>query len=86
MKKGRTLVLPHAQKVRLSFVCDAIERGDTSPAVFKGKRLGFDRRIVSIPLGRRWRAIFVWDAGSCWFREVMSHERYNKLNSSSSLV
>ena len=86
MKKARTLVLPRAQQNRLSTVIEAFTAGDVSPAVFKGKRLHFDRRIVSIPLGRRWRAIFARTNEGYRFLKTLSHERYNKINSNSSLV
>lgn len=86
MKKGRTLVLPHAQQSRLSTVIEAITDEDVSPAIFKGKRLRSDRRIISIPLGRRWRAIFLSTNKGYRFLKALSHERYNKINSNSSLV
>lgn len=44
---------------------------------YRGKRLKFDRHIISVPLNRDWRLIFYESGGKIRCRELMSHEEYN---------
>jgi hypothetical protein len=61
----------------------ALEIEKRSPCEFRGKRLQAARGIVSVPLGRRWRAIFVITATGYRLRDCLSHESYNKVNPAS---
>ncbi len=72
--------LPPAQAARLRRVRYALEVERRSPVEFRGKRLQVARELVSIPLGRRWRAIFLRTPLGYQFRDCLSHERYNHLN------
>lgn len=72
--------LPTAHSTRLARVRRALECDGRSPGEFHGKRLQCDRRLISIPLGRRWRALFVQTASGFHFCDCLTHERYNKLN------
>lgn len=45
--------------MRLSRIRRALEVERRSPGEFHGKRLLVARNLVSVPLGRRWRALFV---------------------------
>jgi hypothetical protein len=44
-----------------------------------GKRVAWDRRLISIPIGRKWRLLAVDQGGRIVPREVLSHARYNDL-------
>lgn len=47
-------------------------------AEFDGKRLNYDRTIISVPLGRDYRILFRDDDGGLMPISAMSHEAYNK--------
>jgi len=72
--------LPPSQAKRLARVRLALEVGRRSPGEFRGKRLQGARHLISIPLGRRWRALFVRTPRGYTFRDCLTHEHYNKLN------
>lgn len=72
--------LPRSQAKRLARVRHALEVERRLPGEFHGKRLQCNCHLISIPLGRRWRALFVRTAGGYEFRDCLTHERYNKLN------
>ena len=80
MKATTPPSLPPSQLTRLARVRHALEVEGRPPGEFHGKRLQFARYLISIPLGRRWRALFVRTAFGYVFRDCLSHERYNKLN------
>lgn len=69
--------LPHAGMVRRAR--DILRRiGAGEPYMrFHGKRLRHDRRVVSVPLGRHFRLVFVDDGGVLRPRACMSHASYN---------
>lgn len=72
--------LPPAQAARLARVRCALETERLHPGAFHGKRLQCARHLISIPIGRRWRALFAKTATGYHFRDCLSHEKYNKLN------
>ena len=72
--------LPPSQAKRLARVRHALEVEGRQAGEFQGKRLHFARYLISIPLGRRWRALFLQTTLGYVFRDCLSHERYNKLN------
>ena len=72
--------LPPSQARRLERVRRALEVERRQPGEFQGKRLQIARHLISVPLGRRWRALFVETAFGYIFRDCLTHERYNKLN------
>lgn len=76
----KTVTLPQAQLNRLARVRQAIEIQRRLPGEFRGKRFYAAPHVVSVPLGRRWRAIFVQTRVGYEFRDCLTHERYNKLN------
>ena len=76
----KTISLPAAQAARLARVRHALETECRLPGAFHGKRLQCARHLISIPLGRRWRALFIRTPAGYQFRDCLSHERYNKLN------
>ena len=80
MKPSVLPALPPSQATRLARVRQALEIERRPPGEFHGKRLQRARHLVSIPLGRRWRALFVRTDYGYKFRDCMSPERYNKLN------
>jgi hypothetical protein len=45
---------------------------------YGGKRLNYDRTIISVPLGRDYRILLRDDDGGLTPIAVMSHEAYNK--------
>ncbi len=45
--------------------------------VFRGKRLLFDRHIISIPVGRNYRFIFEQTPQGIFPKELLTHERYS---------
>ena len=47
-------------------------------AEFGGKRLNYDRTIISVPLGRDYRILFRDDDSGLTPIAAMSHEAYNK--------
>ncbi|MBL7163814.1 MAG: hypothetical protein ISS57_14535 [Anaerolineales bacterium] len=46
----------------------------------RGKRLNHDRDVISIPVGRRWRILALWQDGEAVPQAILSHERYNGRN------
>ena len=47
-----------------------------------GKRLQWNRRAISIPIGRNWRILAFEQGGKVRARQVLSHSTYNhRLNS-----
>jgi len=42
-----------------------------------GKRMQFNRCVISIPVGRTWRILAEDQAGRVRARQVLSHSRYN---------
>ena len=72
--------LPPSQASRLALVRRAVEVERRPPGEFNGKRLQSARHIFSIPIGRRWRALFADTAFGYKFRDCLTHERYNKAN------
>ena len=80
MKSMSLPQLPRSQTVRLDRVRRALEVERRSPAEFHGRPLRRARHLISIPLGRRWRALFVKTPLGYEFRDCLTHERYNKLN------
>lgn len=79
MNPSKIPPLPRAQTSRLARVRRALEIERCSPSEFRGKRLQVYRDLVSIPLGRRWRAIFLSTPHGYEFRGCLSHESYNHL-------
>lgn len=79
MKAAKITCLPPAQVARLVRVRRALEIERRAPGEFHGKRLQVFRELVSVPLGRRWRAIFLRTPSGYQFRDCLSHERYNHL-------
>jgi hypothetical protein len=55
----KTIALPRSQALRLTRVCQALEIERRPSGEFSGKRLQVARHLISIPLGPRWRALFV---------------------------
>lgn len=43
----------------------------------RGKRMAYDRTVVSIPIGRSWRILARDVAGRIVAEQVLSHEQYN---------
>lgn len=76
----KTLLLPGAHATRLQHVRHLVESGLAQPGQFRGKRLQAARHLIAIPLGRRWRALFVQTSTGYQFRDCLSHECYNKIN------
>lgn len=69
-------MLPPAHRERAREVIRRIAAGE-SHTHFKGKRLEYDRFYISVPLGRRWRVMFmeVDKVPIPW--KCMSHSAYN---------
>ena len=44
-----------------------------------GKRMAWDRRLVSIPIGRKWRLMAEDVDGQIVPKQVISHAKYNDL-------
>jgi len=63
-----------ADKVRR--IMDAIAAG-TCYTSFKGKRMRYDRSVISIPVNREYRIIYDKCSNGIFPRTVMSHESYN---------
>jgi hypothetical protein len=43
----------------------------------RGKRMQFNRYVISIPVGNTWRILAEDKAGRVRARQVLSHSRYN---------
>lgn len=76
----KRLALPKAQGRKLARVRRALEIERRFHGEFHGKILHCAPRLISIPLGRRWRAIFTRTAAGYEFHGCLTHERYNKLD------
>ncbi len=44
----------------------------------RGKRMHYDRSVISVPVGYRYRLLLLHQSGCYTAIDVMSHERYNK--------
>lgn len=44
---------------------------------FHGKRIGFDRALISVPIGKRYRLLLRDEGGALRPIECLSHEAYN---------
>jgi len=75
----KTANLPPAYARRLSGIRHSLENRYGHHGEFGGKRLSFNRLLISIPLGRRWRAIFEMTVNGYKFRDCLSHENYNHI-------
>lgn len=80
MKTNFQPALPRSQFRRLARVRRALEIERRLPGEFHGKRLKCARHVISVPLGHRWRAIFVETSLGYQFRDCLTHESYNKIN------
>jgi len=72
--------LPSAYEQKLSRMLTEISSGQKSYRDFGGKKIQSCPSIVSIPLGRRFRALFLRTEEGLEFRECLTHEAYNKMN------
>lgn len=43
----------------------------------RGKRLKRNRKVISIPVGRRWRLVGLDEEGTTTLKELLSHAQYN---------
>jgi len=57
-------------------VLEAIARGEDYTR-FHGKRLGVDRRLISVPIGQRYRLLLRDDGGALRPLSCLTHEEYN---------
>lgn len=73
------LQLPKAHRLRLARIIDWIEREHQDYRHFRGKRLQQNPLLVSIPVGRNWRALFAENGKGYRFHGCFSHEQYNKM-------
>ncbi len=64
-----------AKKART--ILDSIESG-TCYTQFKGKRLKYNRNIISVPVNSDYRIIYRVTDDGLVPRKVMSHEEYNR--------
>lgn len=62
---------------RTADIVYSLRRGADYTA-FKGKRLNYDRGVVSIPVGRSYRLVCITEDGCVVPKELLSHEEYNK--------
>lgn len=70
---------PLEKKVLVDKARDIIEKiyNGVQYLVFKGKRLRYDRNVVSIPINRDYRLIFHDIDGVLHVHKLMKHEDYN---------
>lgn len=71
--------LPKAHQSRLRHIINCLEKNHCGHRMFRGKRLQQNPLVVSIPVGRNWRALFAKLETGYRFRGCFSHEDYNKL-------
>lgn len=74
----KVVCLPPAYAKRLSRIRCALENSGVHHGAFKGKRFRSNRSIISIPLGKRWRAVFEITESGYKYRDSMTHEAYNR--------
>lgn len=74
----KAVCLPPAYAKRLSRIRYALESSGVHHGAFKGKRFRSNRSMVSIPLGKSWRAVFEMTDRGYKYRDSMSHETYNQ--------
>lgn len=78
--------LPKPVVIKTRLILAALEQG-TSPTELRGKRFQFDRTLLSIPVGYRYRLLCRWRRitalpmaeGGITPLGVMSHEAYNAI-------
>ena len=71
--------LPHQSTVdRAKSILDGLSRGENHNT-YRGKRMHYDRCVISIPVGYRYRLLLLAERGSYVVIDVMSHERYNNI-------
>lgn len=69
-------MLPPAHRERAREVIRRTAAGE-SHTEFKGKRLEYDRTVISVPLGRRWRLVLREVDKALIPLKCMSHSEYN---------
>ena len=69
-------ILPRAYQTRAREVMRKIAAG-ASHTEFKGKRLQYDRTMISVPLGTHWRLLFREEDKVPVPMKCMSHSDYN---------
>ncbi|MGB3492298.1 MAG: hypothetical protein WBA57_06195 [Elainellaceae cyanobacterium] len=70
--------LPKPVAIKTRLILAALEQG-TSPTELRGKRFQFDRTLLRIPVGYRYRLLCRWQKDSITPLGVMSHEAYNAI-------
>ena len=73
-------ILPHAalRKKAENALLGIIRDGQPYTA-FSGKRMGYDRRVISVPIGRGWRLLLKErEDKSKVVLSLLSHESYNR--------
>jgi hypothetical protein len=55
-----------------------LSRGENHKA-YLSKRMRYDRCVISIPVGYRYRLLLLAEHGSYTVIDIMSHERYNNI-------
>lgn len=72
--------LPPVYELKLERIEKELKSGQASPAKYKGRKLKRFPGLVSVPLGRRYRAVFRKATNGYVLVEAMSHEAYNNMN------
>ncbi|MGK9452866.1 ParE family toxin-like protein [Acidithiobacillus caldus] len=73
-------VLPHASlRKQAEAAILGVVRDGMPYTAFSGKRMGYDRRIISVPIGRGWRLLLKErEDKSKVVVSLLSHESYNR--------
>lgn len=72
--------LPSAHQRKLTALIRELEAGKNHRDCGGKKLLPRFPTLISVPLGRRWRALFAETPTGLRFRECLSHESYNKMH------
>lgn len=76
---SRPIPLPPAHARKLRLLAHELETLRRPYQSYHGKRLRRFPRLISVPLGNKWRAIFVETAAGLRFCQCLSHQAYNKM-------
>lgn len=72
--------LPSAYRNKLAKISQDLENGLKFYWEYGGKQLHVCPSIISVPLGRRYRALFTQTPHGLRFKTCLTHEKYNNMD------
>ena len=73
-----TRKVPEEVVEKASDIVGDIERGKNLFMNYRAQRLNFNRNVISVQVGKRWRLVADDSTGSIIWKALLSHEAYNR--------